>query len=68
MCEEARCPNIGECWGGGSGDLALGDEAAKRKATATIMARMTDLRHRSHHSSPCSSWVIHAREAVDFAL
>ncbi|KAK0556591.1 hypothetical protein OC846_001035 [Tilletia horrida] len=26
VCEEARCPNIGECWGGG-----------KEKATATIM-------------------------------
>ena len=27
MCEEARCPNIGECWGGGDG----------HPATATIM-------------------------------
>lgn len=27
VCEEARCPNIGECWGGGG----------KEKATATIM-------------------------------
>ncbi|KAH6854877.1 hypothetical protein B0I37DRAFT_363291 [Chaetomium sp. MPI-CAGE-AT-0009] len=27
VCEEARCPNIGECWGGGS----------KAAATATIM-------------------------------
>ncbi|CDH10604.1 probable Lipoyl synthase, mitochondrial [Zygosaccharomyces bailii ISA1307] len=27
VCEEARCPNIGECWGGGD----------KSKATATIM-------------------------------
>jgi len=26
VCEEARCPNIGECWGGGDGS-----------ATATIM-------------------------------
>ena len=26
VCEEARCPNIGDCWGGG-----------KEKATATIM-------------------------------
>ncbi|PWN18277.1 Lipoyl synthase [Microstroma glucosiphilum] len=32
VCEEARCPNIGECWGGGSGK-----EGAKEKATATIM-------------------------------
>ena len=29
VCEEARCPNIGECWGGGG----------KEKATATIMVR-----------------------------
>lgn len=27
VCEEARCPNIGECWGGGDGHMA----------TATIM-------------------------------
>ena len=27
MCEEAKCPNIGECWGGGE----------DRTATATIM-------------------------------
>lgn len=32
VCEEARCPNIGECWGG-----AEGKEGAKEKATATIM-------------------------------
>ncbi|WFD44227.1 lipoyl synthase [Malassezia psittaci] len=28
VCEEARCPNIGECWGG---------EGGKENATATIM-------------------------------
>lgn len=22
VCEEARCPNIGECWGGGDGHTA----------------------------------------------
>lgn len=27
VCEEARCPNIGECWGGGENNVA----------TATIM-------------------------------
>lgn len=27
VCEEARCPNLGECWGGGEGHAA----------TATIM-------------------------------
>lgn len=29
VCEEARCPNIGECWGGGEHGTA----------TATIMVR-----------------------------
>ena len=29
VCEEAKCPNIGECWGGGE------DETA----TATIMVK-----------------------------
>lgn len=28
VCEEAKCPNIGECWGGDKG-----------QATATIMVR-----------------------------
>eukprot|EP00898_Chlorokybus_atmophyticus_P002335 jgi/Chlat1/3101/Chrsp21S00243 len=30
VCEEAQCPNIGECWNGGSGDGGIG-------GTATIM-------------------------------
>ncbi|KAG8910542.1 hypothetical protein FRC01_006268 [Tulasnella sp. 417] len=34
VCEEARCPNIGDCWGG-SKDAS--PEENKRKATATIM-------------------------------
>lgn len=33
VCEEARCPNIGECWGGSTSDNA--EERAH--ATATIM-------------------------------
>jgi lipoic acid synthetase len=32
VCEEARCPNIGECWGGGKDGVE-----GKRGATATIM-------------------------------
>lgn len=37
VCEEARCPNIGECWGG---------EGGKEKATATIMvSAMASIRH-----------------------
>ena len=35
VCEEARCPNIGECWGGRA---AAGDESnEEHTATATIM-------------------------------
>lgn len=33
VCEEARCPNIGECWGGGDGK----DGKKAHAATATIM-------------------------------
>lgn len=38
VCEEARCPNIGECWGGGGKD----GEEGKKGATATIMVRPSD--------------------------
>jgi lipoic acid synthetase len=34
VCEEARCPNIGSCWGGKKG---ASEEENKRHATATIM-------------------------------
>ena len=57
VCEEARCPNIGQCWGGDKGD-----------ATATIMvsrgnAQLSggDKLMRSL-AQPCSSWAIHVRE------
>ncbi|KAF7966775.1 hypothetical protein HWV62_37025 [Athelia sp. TMB] len=35
VCEEARCPNIGDCWGGGKEGMTA--EEGKRGATATIM-------------------------------
>ncbi|CDO72381.1 hypothetical protein BN946_scf184977.g80 [Trametes cinnabarina] len=34
VCEEARCPNIGDCWGGKEG---VSEAEGKRGATATIM-------------------------------
>ncbi|EPT04189.1 hypothetical protein FOMPIDRAFT_1113862 [Fomitopsis schrenkii] len=34
VCEEARCPNIGDCWGGKEGATA---EEGRQAATATIM-------------------------------
>ena len=36
VCEEARCPNIGDCWNGGGKDAVSGEET-KGTATATIM-------------------------------
>jgi lipoic acid synthetase len=39
VCEEARCPNIGDCWGGGSDAAGKTDAEARRGATATIMVR-----------------------------
>lgn len=35
VCEEAKCPNIGECWGGLSKDPM--EESSQGTATATIM-------------------------------
>lgn len=37
VCEEAKCPNIGECWGGGGKNLDSAGNVDKSKATATIM-------------------------------
>ncbi|KAI0094617.1 lipoic acid synthase [Irpex rosettiformis] len=34
VCEEARCPNIGDCWGGKEGAT---EEEGRNAATATIM-------------------------------
>jgi len=34
VCEEARCPNIGDCWGGKEGATEAENKAS---ATATIM-------------------------------
>ncbi|KAH9944517.1 lipoic acid synthase [Epithele typhae] len=34
VCEEARCPNIGDCWGGKEG---VSQAEGRRAATATIM-------------------------------
>ncbi|PIL32122.1 hypothetical protein GSI_06828 [Ganoderma sinense ZZ0214-1] len=34
VCEEARCPNIGDCWGGKEG---VTEAEGRRAATATIM-------------------------------
>ncbi|KAJ7597162.1 lipoic acid synthase [Mycena floridula] len=34
VCEEARCPNIGDCWGGKEG---VSEAEGRRGATATIM-------------------------------
>lgn len=63
VCEEARCPNIGDCWGGKEGAT---EAEGRRAATATIMVRAS-----TQPNSPCadpngrrSSWAIRAHEAV----
>jgi len=43
VCEEARCPNIGDCWGGGAKE-GVSDAESKRLATATIMVRRANVR------------------------
>lgn len=52
VCEEARCPNIGDCWGGGAKDGAS-DAESKRLATATIMVCHTIIWgfHHTHDES-----------------
>lgn len=47
VCEEARCPNIGDCWGGKEG---VTEEEGKKAATATIMVRLLDSYHFCTHS------------------
>lgn len=42
VCEEARCPNIGECWGGG--------EYATATATIMVSATPTDLQSLLHNA------------------
>lgn len=44
VCEEAKCPNIGECWAGGEGHIA----------TATIMV-MGDTCTRGYDPCACTS-------------
>lgn len=60
VCEEARCPNIGECWGGGEHGTQ----------TATIMVSFAiKLLLRSRSSADklnFSSWETLAQEAVAF--
>ena len=46
VCEEARCPNIGECWGGGE----------HQTATATIMVRMWKCCGRAVKSTELKLW------------
>ena len=65
VCEEARCPNIGECWGGKEG---MTEAEGKKAATATIMVRLykESLWYNGTHGRP-SLWEIHAHEGAGFA-
>ncbi|KAK0478507.1 hypothetical protein IW261DRAFT_1630860 [Armillaria novae-zelandiae] len=52
VCEEARCPNIGDCWGGKEGATEAEGRSA---ATATIMVRTQTLdKNMAAHKN--SSW------------
>lgn len=37
VCQEAKCPNIGSCWSGGSRESSSHPEGEKTPSTATIM-------------------------------
>lgn len=62
VCEEARCPNIGDCWGSKGG---VSEAEGRRAATATIMVSL--FVQFQPIWTPNSLWVIHVLEAVDFA-
>ena len=51
VCEEARCPNIGDCWGGKKGST---EEEGRRAATATIMVSLLCSNTWLCHQTPLS--------------
>lgn len=58
VCEEARCPNIGECWGGG--------EHGTQTATIMVITSLKKLTQTKIFL--CSCLVILALGVVDFVL
>ena len=60
VCEEARCPNIGDCWGGET------SADGRNTATATIMVRFLRS-HRLVLIDDKSLWEILVLAGVDFA-
>lgn len=44
VCEEARCPNLGECWGGGTATfMVMGDTCTRGCRFCAIKTRKTGL-------------------------
>jgi hypothetical protein len=67
VCEEARCPNISDCWGGKDASGAVD----KQRATATIMVCKLRLAHINGilmSVSLTSLWATHVQEVVGSAL
>lgn len=54
VCEEAKCPNMGECWGGGDGQAAtatimlMGDTCTRGCRCASLMRRQGGLHAGGH--------------------
>lgn len=40
VCEEAQCPNIGECWNGGTGTIMLLGDTCTRGKGSKVCIRM----------------------------
>ena len=60
VCEEARCPNIGDCWGGKEG---VSEAEGRKAATATIMVRALRIDWAfSIANGKRSSWATHVHE------
>jgi len=52
VCEEARCPNIGECWGGKDGTatatiMIMGDECTRGCSFCNVVSKFILIDHRS---------------------
>ena len=60
VCEEARCPNIGDCWGGKT------TADGQNTATATIMVRFSQILRCLVLMDDISLWEILVLAGVDF--
>ena len=64
VCEEAKCPNIGECWGGGTATIMLmGDTCTRGCRFCHIKTSRTppplDVNEPAHVSDAIAQWGLH---------